>query len=153
MSTELTSGTADETESLGERFSKDVDAGDLILLEGDLAAGKTTFVRGLVRGLNGDPLDVSSPTFVLIQSYPCAARGIAEIHHVDLYRLADESQPLREVGIEELLSDPSAVIAIEWPKQAILDWVPRGVEVHRVTIEIVGENERRIRVGAQELEG
>ena len=59
-----------QTEACGEALAHRIRPGHLVLLEGDLAAGKTTFVRGLLRGLGGDPIDASSPTFVIVQTYP-----------------------------------------------------------------------------------
>jgi len=69
----------------------------VVLLRGELGAGKTTFVRGLARGLGGDPAEVASPTFVLLTSYP----GRLTLHHADLYRLKGDGDE-RELGLEEL---------------------------------------------------
>ncbi len=69
-----------------------------ILLEAELAAGKTTLVKGLVEGLGGEKEAVSSPTFVLIQSYDCNAGGIDTVHHVDLYRLEERSTTSAKSG-------------------------------------------------------
>ena len=87
------SRSASSTEKAGRELATLLRSGDVVLLEGDLAAGKTTFVRGLVRALGGDPGAVSSPTFVLLQSYDCEAEGISVFHHVDLYRLAENVRP------------------------------------------------------------
>ncbi len=99
------SDSAAATDELGCSLAGELAAGDLVLLAGDLAAGKTTLVRGLLRGLGGDPTEVSSPSFVLLQTYRCRRGRIAALHHVDLYRLADSLAELREIGLEELLSD------------------------------------------------
>ena len=74
------SDSAAATEELGRSIAEELAAGDLVLLEGDLAAGKTTLVRGLLRGLGGDPTEVSSPSFVLLQSYRCRRGRIAALH-------------------------------------------------------------------------
>ncbi len=104
------------TEALGARLARLVRPGDLILLEGPLGAGKTTLVRGLVAALGGDPLEVCSPTFVLLESYAVRGEGIARVHHADLYRLRGRgSAPLDEVGLGDALDDPAAVTAVEWP--------------------------------------
>jgi len=100
------SSSAAATERAGAGLAARLRAGDVVLLEGDLAAGKTTLVRGLVVGLGGSAEDVSSPSFVLVQSYPCAAVGVQRLHHIDLYRLADQLRELRALGLEEFLSDP-----------------------------------------------
>lgn len=142
----LTAATADGTEAAGENLAGNLEPGDVVLLEGELAAGKTTFVRGLVRGLGGDPEDVSSPTFVLIQSYACADPRVRTLHHVDLYRLGDATTTLRETGLEELLSEPDAVVAVEWPGQAVLSCIPRGSCRWLVQLAHTAEDARTIRI-------
>lgn len=146
--------TPEETELLGQELASRLRGGDIVLLRGDLASGKTTLVRGLVRGLTGDADEVTSPTFVLIQTYPCAGRGIGLLHHIDLYRLARSSpHALREVGIEELLSEPDAVAAIEWPRSEVVGWVPRDARLWELLLEILDDGRRRITVTPPEGEG
>ena len=118
--------------------------GDIVLLEGDLAAGKTALVRGLVEGLDGPPEQVSSPTFVLLQTYDCSKNGIASLHHVDLYRLGESLPELRELGIEENLSDPVAVTAVEWPKGTLATWIPADARVWRVVITVEDDDSRTL---------
>ncbi|HEY0831408.1 MAG TPA: tRNA (adenosine(37)-N6)-threonylcarbamoyltransferase complex ATPase subunit type 1 TsaE [Candidatus Dormibacteraeota bacterium] len=95
-----------ETEAAGEGFGKRLRAGDLVLLIGELGAGKTTFVRGVARG-TGSTAPVASPTFQLVRVYP----GRVQLAHVDLYRIANPSE-LGDLGLDELL-DQGAVV-IEW---------------------------------------
>ena len=102
-----------------------------MLLEGPLGAGKTTFVRGLARGL-GSNAHVMSPTFQLVRIY----EGRLQLAHVDLYRL-DSGAGLAELGLEELL-DAGAVV-VEWG-----DRLPRA-EGLRVRLEPVDETTRRLR--------
>ncbi len=143
---ELVSRSAARTESIGEDLAARLEPGNLVLLEGDLATGKTTLVRGLVRGLGGDDAEVTSPTFVLVQSYPCPG-AVRVLHHVDLYRLADAGKDaFRELGLEELLSDPSAVVAVEWPHREMLARVPAGAAVIRVLIRILPDGSRGISI-------
>lgn len=144
----LDSPSAEATEKIGENFADRLQPGDVLLLEGDLAAGKTTLVRGLVRALGGDENDVSSPTFVLLQSYRCAATTISTVHHVDLYRLGERVSDLREIGIEDVLSDPVAIAAIEWPKDALATWIPHDARVWRVVITTQDNDARRIEIRA-----
>jgi tRNA threonylcarbamoyladenosine biosynthesis protein TsaE len=126
----------DETAAAGERFAESVQPGDVILLYGDLGAGKTAFVRGLARGLGIDPADVTSPTFTLIQEY--AGTG-GFLHHVDLYRL----QPIEvdDLGLDELLSS-GRIVAVEWPER----WRDRPAEAHEVRIEHGGGDRRTITI-------
>ena len=138
------SASAEETEADGTRLANHLRAGDVVLLEGDLAAGKTTFVRGLLRGLGGDSEVVSSPSFVLLQTYDCTAHGINGLHHVDLYRLGENIADLREVGLEDVLSDEVAVVAVEWPKNTLATWIPADARVWRVTITTEDDGTRQI---------
>jgi tRNA threonylcarbamoyladenosine biosynthesis protein TsaE len=95
-----------ETEAAGERFGKRLRIGDLVLLVGELGAGKTTFVRGVARG-TGSTAPVASPTFQLVRVYP----GRVQLAHVDLYRIDNPSE-LGDLGLDELL-DHGAVV-VEW---------------------------------------
>jgi len=146
MTENLISASAEATEAIGEGLAVKLQHGDVVLLEGDLAAGKTTLVRGLVRTLGGDENDVSSPTFVLLQSYRCGGVSIATLHHVDLYRLSERISDLREIGIEDVLSDPGAVVAIEWPKDTLATWIPEDARVWRVVITTEDDDSRRIEI-------
>jgi len=142
----ITSNSAGATETAGRDFSTRLCPGDVVLLEGELAAGKTTFVRGLVEGLGGNPDLVSSPTFVLLQSYDCGADEISVLHHVDLYRLAENVADLREIGLEETLSDPTAIIAVEWPKDTLATWIPADARTWHVAITTEDDDSRRIEI-------
>lgn len=100
------------TRNLARRLGSLCSGGEAILLRGDLGAGKTCFVQGLALGLGvAKETIVTSPTFVLHAEY----RGRLVLNHVDLYRL-DDASTLDDLGIWDLLSDPKAVTAIEWPE-------------------------------------
>ena len=142
------SESARATEKLGDALAADLLPGDVILLEGDLAAGKTTLIRGLAEGLGADRDEVSSPTFVLIQTYLCNVEKIRRLHHVDLYRLEDRVPDLRELGLEELLSDTHAVVTVEWPKGSIATWLPGDSRVWRVRLTVTDEGARHIEITA-----
>jgi tRNA threonylcarbamoyladenosine biosynthesis protein TsaE len=100
-----------ETESLGEKFGRAAQRGQVIALSGDLGAGKTQFVRGLAHGLE-IPARVHSPTFTLVNEY---VGGRLKLFHLDLYRLETRAQIL-SAGIEEFLS-PDGVAVIEWAER------------------------------------
>ena len=101
------------TTDLAHRIARVVGPGDLLTLSGDLGAGKTTFVRALIRALTGDPaLDVPSPTFTLLQVYE-GPRG--PIVHADLYRIRDPAD-LAELGLDEAAD--GALVLVEWPERA-----------------------------------
>jgi tRNA threonylcarbamoyladenosine biosynthesis protein TsaE len=121
-----------ETEAAGERFGERLAPGDLVLLKGDLGAGKTTFVRGLMRGV-GSPAHVASPTFQLVRVYP----GRVQIAHVDLYRLEDGAD-LVDLGLEELL-DQGAVV-VEWGDRL------EAPDAALLSIEHLGGDRRRLRL-------
>ena len=98
------------TERLGEQFAATLRPGDFVALDGDLGAGKTTFVRGVARGLGIDPERVSSPTFVNMQSYPYAGGSLV---HVDAWRI-ENLQLLESLGWDELLAARDTIVIVEW---------------------------------------
>ena len=125
-----------ETEQAGETVAGTLKRGDVVLLYGELGAGKTAFVRGMVRGLGGNPDDVSSPTFTIIQEYAAPA---ATLFHVDLYRL--EPAEIEDLGLDDML-DGGGIAAIEWAGR----WPGRPRQAIEVRIEAAGESRRRISV-------
>ena len=106
-------GSIDETWALARRLAAELKPGDVICLEGDLGAGKTTFVQGLAAAL-GVSGRVTSPTFCLVQEHKSAAGRL--LVHMDLYRLATEDDVLA-IGWEDYLAR-GAVLAVEWPERA-----------------------------------
>jgi tRNA threonylcarbamoyladenosine biosynthesis protein TsaE len=103
---QVTTNSPAETETVGEGLGKRLRTGDVVLLTGELGAGKTTFVRGVTRG-TGSSAPVASPTFQLVRIYP----GRVQLAHVDLYRV-ERSAELADLGLEEL-ADQGALV-IEW---------------------------------------
>lgn len=100
-----------EMMALGARLAGQLEGGQVVMLSGDLGAGKTTLVRGMLRGV-GFEGRVKSPSYGLVETYDVAG---LEIHHLDLYRLG-EPEELDFVGIEDLLGRDS-VLLIEWPER------------------------------------
>ena len=126
--------TEAETQALARDFASTLEPGDVVLLAGDLGAGKTTFVRGLAEGLGIDPREVSSPTFTLLHEY---RGGRLTLYHADLYRLdttASDDLGLDETGVRD------GVLAIEWPDR--LSHALKGARV--VRLEVVNDISRRI---------
>jgi tRNA threonylcarbamoyladenosine biosynthesis protein TsaE len=135
VNSEIVTTGEDETAAAGERLGRTLAAGAVVLLYGELGAGKTAFVRGLAQGLGADPADVSSPTFTLVQEY----HGRPTLFHVDLYRL--EEREVDDLGLEELVLG-DGVVAIEWAER----WRGRPDDVIEVRIEDAGDEKRRISI-------
>lgn len=132
----VTTRSEEETSRTGRDLAGTLAPGAVVLLTGDLGAGKTAFVRGLAEGLNIDRDEVSSPTFTLIQEY---RGGTLPLFHVDLYRLRDTE--VDDLGLDDL-ADGAGVVAVEWPDR----WARAPRQAIRVSIETTGENERAITI-------
>jgi tRNA threonylcarbamoyladenosine biosynthesis protein TsaE len=128
---QVTTSSPAETEAIGESLGQRLRTGDVVLLTGELGAGKTTFVRGVTRGV-GSSAPVASPTFQLVRIYP----GRVQLAHVDLYRV-ERSTELADLGLEEL-ADQGALV-IEWGDRL---QVPRAALIE---IEHLGGDRRLIR--------
>lgn len=135
------SRSEDETVQLGAQLAQQLSAGDVVLMRGDLGAGKTTFVRGVVRGLGAED-HVSSPTFVLVHEY----RGRLPVAHIDLYRLPTDSE-VETIGLEEYL-DGRSVVLVEWPDRT--GWERCGLPLWVVDIQSCGDQERQLSIIAPE---
>jgi tRNA threonylcarbamoyladenosine biosynthesis protein TsaE len=127
----------EDTHALAHHLAARLGPGDVVLLSGDLGAGKTTFVRGIAAGLGIDSDQVTSPTFTLVHEY---RGGRLTLYHADLYRL--DKAATADLGLEELgVSD--GVLAIEWPER-LMHALPGALHVH---LELVDETTRRITIG------
>jgi tRNA threonylcarbamoyladenosine biosynthesis protein TsaE len=131
------SHSEEETLSIARVLATRLEPGDVLLLSGNLGAGKTAFVRGLAAGLGIDPEDVSSPTFTIVHEYK---GGRLALYHVDLYRL--ERAATDDLGLEEM-GVADGVLAIEWPDRLTHD-MPGATQV---TIGVVDDTTREIVVG------
>lgn len=137
MAERFTTASAAQTEALGAEMARTLRPGDVVLVQGELGAGKTTFVRGACRAL-GVSVPVTSPTFTIGQRYP----GAVPVSHVDLYRVAslDDEDP----GLLDDYVRPDTVAFIEWPEGAAerLD----GQVACRVRIEHAGGDRRIVEI-------
>jgi tRNA threonylcarbamoyladenosine biosynthesis protein TsaE len=134
--------SADETIAFGRRLAAKLSPPLMVLLRGDLGAGKTTLVKGIAEGFEAALAeDVTSPTFTLIHEY----RGPrTTLYHIDLYRI-DTERDLETLGLDDLLA-PNCILLIEWGEKFPRFERDRNVEI---TLEPVGETERRIQVATR----
>ncbi len=140
MSTETFLSTSEaETEARGAALACELAPGSIVLLCGDLGAGKTVFSRGFARGL-GITEPVSSPTYTIVQEYELG--NGSRLYHMDLYRITDERAALG-FGVDEFLNEPGSISLVEWPERIrglLPDTAIRVELFHR------SETEREIRI-------
>ncbi|MGH9740542.1 MAG: tRNA (adenosine(37)-N6)-threonylcarbamoyltransferase complex ATPase subunit type 1 TsaE [Candidatus Acidiferrales bacterium] len=137
-SAEILTRSAEETIAQGRKLGARLTPPVLILLSGELGAGKTTFTKGLAAGFGAAGEDeVTSPTFTLIHKYNRGPRA----YHIDLYRITD-AHDLSTLGIEDIF-DETTVVIVEWPEKLTLnpDW-----PIVRIHLEHVDEQTRRISI-------
>ena len=136
------SDSAAETEALGSRLAGELALGNVVLVEGELGAGKTTFVRGACRAL-GVTVPVTSPTFTIGHLYP-AREPSPVVAHVDLYRLASLSDE-----DPDLLADylgPDLISFVEWPRAGEQELAALAHVAARVRLEHAGGDRRQVMV-------
>ena len=121
----LTARTPDDTRRIGRALGEHVQTGDLLLLIGELGAGKTTLTQGIAQGI-GSPDPARSPTFVLVAQY----NGRVTVHHADLYRVDNPLEAL-ELGFDEFLEN--GVCVIEWAEKAPQAFPQDRMEIHITT--------------------
>jgi tRNA threonylcarbamoyladenosine biosynthesis protein TsaE len=144
MTREFTTNSPEETIALGRELASLLCPPKLVLLRGDLGAGKTTLVKGIAEGFQAaEEADVTSPTFTLVHEY----RGpSATIYHIDLYRV-DTQRELETLGLDDLIGDNS-VLLIEWGEKFPQFEQERDVEI---ALERISENERKIKVASRDV--
>ena len=135
---EFISHSVAETESIAGKLAESLQPNDVIALEGDLGAGKTQFVRGLVKALGGDGRAVSSPTFVLLNVYQTP---LLAVYHLDAYRVGG-AEDFSGIGFTELL-EQNGVVVVEWPSRVKEILPPRRINI---TFEITGKTARKITI-------
>jgi tRNA threonylcarbamoyladenosine biosynthesis protein TsaE len=141
---EIETHSADETILLGREIGATLQAPVLILLTGDLGAGKTTLTKGIVNGAGGaHEEDVTSPTFTLVHKHVGDAKSdrTVLVYHIDLYRIEDR-QGLESLGLEDIFNE-SAIVIVEWPDRLNL---PVNWPVMNITLEHVSEEIRNITI-------
>jgi tRNA threonylcarbamoyladenosine biosynthesis protein TsaE len=137
-----TTVSAEETTEFGRAFAAELRSPALVLLRGDLGAGKTTLTKGIISGLGAaSEEDVTSPTFNLVHVFKTQSSPPVKVYHVDLYRL-EGTNDLLSIALEDILAEPGIAI-IEWSEHLSLfsAW-----PVFRIELEHAGQDRRRIRV-------
>src|ERR1051326_5066343 len=139
---EMLTHSAAETIAFGRSLAASLVPPKLVLLRGELGAGKTTLVKGIAEGFQAaKEEDVTSPTFTLVHEY----RGPkVDVYHIDLYRV-DTLRQLETLGLDDLMAD-NAVLLIEWGEKFPRFLRERNVEI---ALESVGENERKITIASR----
>jgi tRNA threonylcarbamoyladenosine biosynthesis protein TsaE len=135
---EIVTGSAKETIAWGELLAASLAPGDVILLYGELGAGKTCLVKGISGALGIDPNRVHSPTFIMVNRY----EGRLPVNHVDLYRL-EEGEDFADLGLDELFAG-DGVTLVEWSER--LPAVARPLPRLEVYLSHVSDDQRRIRL-------
>jgi tRNA threonylcarbamoyladenosine biosynthesis protein TsaE len=139
----IVTNSAEETRDLGYRIGKKLAPGSIVCFFGDLAAGKTTFIKGLVSAVTGCSEDVvNSPTFVYLNIYGDALK----VYHFDLYRLTDPQQFL-SLGFDEMLFS-QGISCIEWSER-IQSLLPSPII--RIEMAHCGETSRRIKIYGEKI--
>lgn len=146
---EILSRSPAETAAIGEAVAGWLRDGDVVLLHGDLGAGKTTLVKAIAAGLRVEAV-VSSPSFGLINEYDCGLFAEVErLYHLDLYRLQDE-RDLASIGFDEYVALESGAALVEWPERAIGHLPDRYLLIE---MEVVAPQERRLCFSAHPVDG
>lgn len=133
------SASPSQTESIAAELARSLRGGECIALYGDLGAGKTQFVRGLVRALGADARAVSSPTFVLLNVYSTPS---LKVYHLDAYRVGG-AEDFESIGFSELLEQPDGIVIVEWAER-----VESLMPVNRIDVRITptDDHSRRIEI-------
>ncbi|GAA6165542.1 tRNA (adenosine(37)-N6)-threonylcarbamoyltransferase complex ATPase subunit type 1 TsaE [Pelagimonas sp. KU-00592-HH] len=134
-------GSPDQTAALGVEIGRLLTPGDVLLLEGDIGAGKTHFARSLIQSLLSEPEDVPSPTFTLVQIYDGTS---CEIWHADLYRLTSPDEVV-ELGLTDAFTD--AICLVEWPDR-LAELAPENALSMRFAMTAT-EGERTLELAAE----
>lgn len=141
MSDALSCKTHDEMFAFGEQLGRELKGGDVVLLRGELGAGKTVLTKGVLNALGFDPADVTSPSFALVNLYPTSK---FDVYHIDLWRVNEGSDAAFEVGLDDIAADENSVVIIEWAER--LGDHRFGSCVFDVSIEMQDDDSRVIEI-------
>jgi tRNA threonylcarbamoyladenosine biosynthesis protein TsaE len=137
---EVISQNESETFALGERLGAELKGGEILLLDGPLGAGKTMLVKGIAAAMGLDQEEVTSPSFTLVNPH----HGRLLLYHIDLYRLNEGATAAHAVDLDEILTDETAVVMIEWAER--LGRYPLPDNVWRISIAGDGDEPRQISI-------
>lgn len=138
----LITNNFEETRQAGYEYAKNLHGGEVLLLYGELGAGKTTFMQGLAKGL-GVTRNILSPTFIIMRTYQLSSKKDERtLYHVDLYRIESEKEVI-DLGLVELMGDQDTIVAIEWPEK-LGSLLPEKKK--EIFFEYNGEDQRTITI-------
>ncbi len=146
MNNMITTHSAEETRDFGKKLTGEILPGTLLCLSGDLGAGKTTLVQGLLEGL-GAKRPYVSPTFVIMKQYDLLSpsiTGITRVYHADAYRV--EAKDFTEIGFAEWCADKQGLVNLEWPERITNILPEKKVDI---VLTSISETERKIKIITQ----
>lgn len=130
-----------ETFNLGMEVAKKLKGGELVLLSGDLGAGKTVFTKGLAKQLKLNPRKVNSPTFIVLKEYELENKNIHKFIHIDAYRISSIDE-LNSIGFNEYILRNDAIVIIEWAEK--IKELKKIKKTIRVKIKYLSEDSREV---------
>lgn len=141
----ITTNNAQETKEFGRKIGLNLSRGKIILLNGDLGSGKTTFVQGLAKGL-GIKKTIISPTFLVFKRYEINKKNLNWFYHIDLYRLEEKNilQELEKLGLLDFIEDENSVFVIEWASKAKSFYKEKSLM--EISFEYLDEEKRNIKI-------
>ncbi|MBI4651005.1 tRNA (adenosine(37)-N6)-threonylcarbamoyltransferase complex ATPase subunit type 1 TsaE [Candidatus Desantisbacteria bacterium] len=129
--------SAEETQEIAKKLAVELISGDIVLLYGELGAGKTCFVKGMAQGLKIDPEKVTSPTFIILHEY----MGKLSFYHFDFYRMKSMEE-IENIGFFDYI-EASGITVIEWPEK-VVDYIKK--ERYEINFKIREDGKREITI-------